>query len=61
MGLRDGVEPLIVDFIIQAQLCIDADVVIEPFRKGVMEKLGLGPTTLMSENPALIYSRLTGG
>jgi len=42
------------------KLCKDADVVIEPFRKGVMEKLGLGPTTLMSENPALIYSRLTG-
>ena len=27
---------------------------------GVMEKLGLGPKTLMKENPRLIYARLTG-
>ncbi|CAH1102350.1 unnamed protein product [Psylliodes chrysocephalus] len=37
-----------------------SDILIEPFRKGVMEKLGLGPDVLMKENPKLIYARLTG-
>lgn len=37
-----------------------SDVLIEPFRKGVMEKLGLGPDILMKDNPKLIYARLTG-
>ncbi|GAB1606206.1 alpha-methylacyl-CoA racemase-like [Argonauta hians] len=37
-----------------------SDVLIEPFRKGVMEKLGLGPEKLMTINPQLIYARLTG-
>ncbi|XP_020901093.2 alpha-methylacyl-CoA racemase, partial [Exaiptasia diaphana] len=41
-------------------LCSKADVLIEPFRPGVMEKLGLGPSVLMKDNPKLIYSRLTG-
>ncbi|KAI5096490.1 alpha-methylacyl-CoA racemase, partial [Silurus meridionalis] len=42
------------------KLCLQADVVLEPFRKGVMEKLGLGPEVLLEENPRLIYARLTG-
>ncbi|XP_048455665.1 alpha-methylacyl-CoA racemase isoform X2 [Rhincodon typus] len=42
------------------QLCNQSDVLIEPFRKGVMEKLGLGPEDLLSQNPKLIYARLTG-
>ncbi|KAG5878891.1 hypothetical protein JTB14_031549 [Gonioctena quinquepunctata] len=37
-----------------------SDVLIEPFRKGVMERLGLGPEVLMKDNPRLIYARLTG-
>lgn len=41
-------------------LCKSSDVLIEPFRPGVMEKLGLGPIVLMKENPKLIYARLTG-
>lgn len=36
------------------------DVLIEPFRPGVMEKLNLGPTDLCTANPRLIYARLTG-
>lgn len=36
------------------------DVVIEPFRPGVMEKLGLGPKTVLELNPKIIYARLTG-
>lgn len=41
-------------------LCRSSDVLIEPFRPGVMEKLGLGPSEMMTENPRLIYARLTG-
>ena len=37
-----------------------ADVLLEPFRPGVMEKLGLGPEEALSINPRLIYARLTG-
>uniref|UniRef100_A0A8C8VHN7 Alpha-methylacyl-CoA racemase n=1 Tax=Pelusios castaneus TaxID=367368 RepID=A0A8C8VHN7_9SAUR len=42
------------------RLCLRADVLVEPFRHGVMEKLGLGPEVLLQENPKLIYARLTG-
>jgi len=42
------------------KMCSKSDVLIEPFRAGVMEKLGLGPKMLMEENPNLIYARLTG-
>ena len=41
-------------------LCRSSDVLIEPFRPGVMEKFGLGPTVLLSDNPRLVYARLTG-
>jgi alpha-methylacyl-CoA racemase len=37
-----------------------ADVLIEGFRPGVMEKLGLGPEDLKLRNPRLIYGRMTG-
>ena len=37
-----------------------ADVLLEPFRPGVMEKLGLGPAEACARNPRLIYARLTG-
>ncbi len=36
------------------------DVILEPYRPGVMEKLGLGPDEAMDLNPKLIYARLTG-
>lgn len=36
------------------------DVLIDPFRPGVLEKLGLGPTLLLQLNPRLIVARLTG-
>jgi crotonobetainyl-CoA:carnitine CoA-transferase CaiB-like acyl-CoA transferase len=36
-----------------------ADVVLEAFRPGVMEKLGLGPDALQQRNPKLVYSRLS--
>ena len=37
-----------------------ADLLVEGFRPGVMERLGLGPDILLQHNPALIYGRLTG-
>ena len=37
-----------------------ADGLIEGFRPGVMERLGLGPETLQSDNPRLVYGRMTG-
>ncbi|XP_063151835.1 alpha-methylacyl-CoA racemase [Candoia aspera] len=42
------------------RLCQRADVLVDPFRPGVMEKLGLGPAILLQDNPRLIYARLTG-
>ena len=41
-------------------LCERADVIIEPFRPGVMEKLGLGPEECTRRNKGLVYARLTG-
>jgi alpha-methylacyl-CoA racemase len=37
-----------------------ADVLIEGFRPGVMERLGLGPDAALSRNPRLVYGRMTG-
>ncbi|NVD44811.1 CaiB/BaiF CoA transferase family protein [Qipengyuania atrilutea] len=37
-----------------------ADVVLEGFRPGVMERLGLGPDELCGADPRLIYARMTG-
>jgi alpha-methylacyl-CoA racemase len=37
-----------------------ADVVVEGYRPGVMEHLGLGPDVLFGDHPALIYARITG-
>lgn len=37
-----------------------ADGLIEGFRPGVMERLGLGPEVLHADNPALVYGRMTG-
>ncbi|XP_065163479.1 alpha-methylacyl-CoA racemase [Atheta coriaria] len=42
------------------QLSNQSDVLIDPFRAGVLEKLGLGPDILCKENARLVYSRLTG-
>jgi len=42
------------------KLAKSADIFVEGFRPGVMERLGLGPEALMADNPGLIYARLTG-
>lgn len=46
------------------QACINlashCDILIEGFRPGVMERLGLGPDAVCAINPALVYGRMTG-
>jgi len=37
-----------------------SDVLLEPYRPGVMENLGLGPAETLELNPRLVYARLTG-
>ena len=49
----DGVEALL-------RLAEKADALLEGFRPGVMERLGLGPDTLLARNPRLVYGRMTG-
>src|SRR4051795_12665215 len=41
-------------------LVADADALIEGFRPGVMERLGLGPDVCLGRNPRLVFGRMTG-
>ena len=50
---RDGVETVL-------RLVQGADALIEGFRPGVMERLGLGPEVCLARNPRLVYGRMTG-
>ena len=49
----DGVETVL-------RLISDADILIEGFRPGVTERLGLGPDVCLARNGRLIYGRMTG-
>lgn len=42
------------------RLAVGADVLVEGWRPGVMERLGLGPAALLARNPQLVYVSLTG-
>lgn len=42
------------------ELCRDADGLIEGFRPGTIERLGLGPDVLLEHNPRLVVGRMTG-
>jgi alpha-methylacyl-CoA racemase len=42
------------------RLAGSADAIIEGFRPGVMERLGLGPDDLLAANPKLVFGRMTG-
>jgi alpha-methylacyl-CoA racemase len=42
------------------ELLSKADILLEGFRPGVMERLGLGPASALLRNPRLIYGRMTG-
>ena len=50
---QEGVETFL-------RLVENADVVIDPYRPGVCEKLGIGPDVCMARNPKLIFARMTG-
>ncbi len=50
---RRGVETVL-------RLADGADGFLEAFRPGVVERLGLGPETVMQRNPRIVYGRLTG-
>lgn len=55
LDLKDPVDrELVLD------LCDRADVVIDPFRPGVCERLGVGPDVVCERNPSVIYARMTG-
>src|SRR5207245_8666527 len=49
----DGVQTVL-------RLVEQADAVLEGFRPGVMERLGLGPDECLARNPRLVYGRMTG-
>lgn len=53
LKLREGAESAL-------QLGDRADALIEGFRPGVMERLGLGPDLALRRNPRLVYGRMTG-
>jgi len=55
INLRDprGVDVLL-------RLLDTADVLIDPYRPGVLERRGLGPDVVLRRNPRLVYARLTG-
>ncbi|WP_041801390.1 CaiB/BaiF CoA transferase family protein [Rhodopseudomonas palustris] len=42
------------------KLCDGADALIEGYRPGVMERLGLGPDVVTTRNKRLVYARMTG-
>ncbi|CRK58354.1 Alpha-methylacyl-CoA racemase [Alloactinosynnema sp. L-07] len=42
------------------RLVDEADVLVEGFRPGVAERMGLGPDALLARNPGLVYGRITG-
>jgi alpha-methylacyl-CoA racemase len=42
------------------RLAAQSDLLIEGFRPGVLERLGLGPEVLLSNNPAIVIGRMTG-
>ena len=50
---EEGVETLL-------RMVENADVLIDPYRPGVCEKLGIGPEVCMARNPKLVFARMTG-
>jgi crotonobetainyl-CoA:carnitine CoA-transferase CaiB-like acyl-CoA transferase len=48
------------DLATMQRLCASADVLVENFRPGTLERLGLGPDVLLAANPRLVITRITG-
>lgn len=63
-ALHQGKRSIVVDLRAEperiAQLVSRYDVLVEGFRPGVMEAMGLGPDVLLAANPALVYARISG-
>ncbi len=65
-ALNRGKRSIVVDFrtedgaSVVRRLAAGADVLVEGFRPGVLTRRGLGPETLMAENPRLVYCSLSG-
>jgi alpha-methylacyl-CoA racemase len=55
LNLKDptGIETLL-------RMVENADVIIDPFRPGVCEKLGIGPEVCLQRNPKIVFARMTG-
>ncbi len=48
------------DLSVMSDLCAEADVLVENFRPGTLERLGLAPDRLWERNPGLVVTRVTG-
>ena len=48
------------DLALLRSLVVDANVLVENFRPGTLERLGLGPDELLALNPSLVITRVTG-
>lgn len=48
------------DLLVMRRLCATADVLVENFRPGTLERLGLDPEDLIAANPGLVVTRVTG-
>jgi crotonobetainyl-CoA:carnitine CoA-transferase CaiB-like acyl-CoA transferase len=48
------------DLAVMLRLCASADVLVENFRPGTLERLGLAPEVLLAANPRLVITRITG-
>jgi alpha-methylacyl-CoA racemase len=55
LDLKDGD-----DREVALRLAEGADVLVDPYRPGVLERLGLGPDVLVARNPRLVVARMTG-
>ena len=55
LNLKDpqGIETLL-------RMVENADVIIDPMRPGVCEKLGIGPDVCLERNPKIVFARMTG-
>ena len=66
VGVRRGRRSIVVDLKhprgreVVGRLLDAADVLVEAFRPGVAERLGLGPDDVMPSRPRLVYARMTG-
>ena len=65
-ALSEGKESVVVDLRLDADRALalaitdDADIVVEGWRPGVAERLGVGPATVLERNPGAVYCSISG-